>query len=178
MDRVRKHWRKEFQDRDDLTGEHPLGDMGQLILLGVFLIIWIADSFIFKYSTSLSEYVYIYIRIPVAVVILFIAGWLARSGLKTVFGEKREQPHVITTGAFGVVRHPIYFASILVYLGLILMTFSLFSVIVWLVIIVFYYFISKYEEKLLLQRFGSEYEDYMKKIPMLFPLKIGNRKKP
>jgi protein-S-isoprenylcysteine O-methyltransferase Ste14 len=61
---------------------------------------------------------------------------------------------------------------------MILLSFSLASVIVWLVIIVFYYFISKFEEKLLLEKFGSEYETYRKRVPMLFPLKIGHGRNP
>lgn len=168
----KKHWRELCRDRDDLTGEHAFGDSGQLILFGIFLITWISDSFIFRYSTFLSEYVPVYVRIAPALVVLLISGWLALFGLKTVFKDKREKPHVITSSVFSFVRHPIYSGAILLYLGLILMTLSLFSVIVWFVIVVFYYFISKYEEKLLLQRFESEYEDYTKKVPMLFPLRI------
>ena len=47
--------------------------------------------------------------------------------------------------------------------------FSLFATIIWLIIIAFYYFISKYEEKLLLEEFGKDYEDYIKEVPMLIP---------
>lgn len=32
--------------------------------------------------------------------------------------------------------------------------------------------ISRYEEKLLIQRFGSAYEEYKKKVPMLLPIKL------
>jgi len=70
---------------------------------------------------------------------------------------------------FGLVRHPIYLGSILLYLGLILYTLSLASVVIWLVIIVFYYFISRYEEKILTDFFGEEYVSYKQKVPMLFP---------
>jgi protein-S-isoprenylcysteine O-methyltransferase Ste14 len=52
------------------------------------------------------------------------------------------------------------------------LTFSLASAVLLLVIIVFYRFISRYEEKLLIERFGDEYREYMKKVPMLFPIKI------
>jgi hypothetical protein len=34
-------------------GEHPYGDLGQIIFLLGFLIIWILDSFVFKYSSLL-----------------------------------------------------------------------------------------------------------------------------
>jgi protein-S-isoprenylcysteine O-methyltransferase Ste14 len=94
------------------------------------------------------------------------------SGVKIVFGEIRETPRVITEGVFSFVRHPVYLGSILAFLGLIVMTLSLLSVIIWLIGIIFYYRISRYEERLLLSRFGKDYEDYMKKVPMLFPIRF------
>jgi len=36
---------KVFRHRDDLAGEHRLGDAGQLILFLVFMAVWITDSF-------------------------------------------------------------------------------------------------------------------------------------
>jgi len=166
------HLRKSHQHRDDLTGEYAFGDMGQLILLVVFLVVWIADSFIFKYSTFLTRYIFNYIRVPIALIVLAISGLLAWAGLKIVFGETREEPQVITTGVFSIVRHPIYLGSILLYLGFILLTLSPLSVLVWFLIIIFYYMISRYEEKLLTQRFGSVCEEYKKKVPLLFPIKL------
>ena len=164
--------RKSHQHRGDLTGEHAFSDIGQLIFLIIFLIVWIADSFVFKYSTFLTRYVSNYIRVPIALIVLAISGLLAWAGLKIVFRETREEPQVITTGVFSIVRHPIYLSSILLYLGFILLSLSLLSVLVWFIIIIFYYQISRYEEKLLTQRFGSAYEEYMKKVPMLFPIKL------
>jgi len=167
---MEKQQNKPNQKREDLTGEHTFGDAGQLILFFLFMAIWILDSFVYKYSTFLSDQTPWYIRIPVAAVIFFISGWMARSGLKIVFGQVREQPHVITEGVFSMVRHPVYLGAILLYLALIISTLSITSFIFWLVIIVFYVYISKTEEKLLTNRFGEEYKEYMKKVPMLFPV--------
>ncbi len=172
MKKEKGYLRKSHQHRGDLTGEHAFSDMGQLILLVVFLVVWIADSFVFKYSTFLTQYVSNYIRVPIALIVLVISGLLAWTGLKIVFRETREKPQVITTGVFSIVRHPIYLSSILLYLGFILLSLSLFSVLVWFIIIIFYYQISRYEEKLLTQRFGSAYEEYKKKVPMLLPIKL------
>ena len=135
------HLRKSHQHRGDLTGEHAFSDIGQLILLVVFLVVWIADSFVFKYSTFLTQYVANYIRVPIALIILTISGLLAGFGLNTVFGKTREEPQVITTGVFSIIRHPIYLSSILLYFGFILLSLSLLSVLVWILIIVFYYMI-------------------------------------
>jgi protein-S-isoprenylcysteine O-methyltransferase Ste14 len=171
MKREKDHLRKSHQHRDGLIGEYIYGDIGQLIFLIIFLIVWIADSFIFRYSTFLTQYISNFIRVPIALVILIISGLLARAGLNTVFGKKREEPHIITTGVFSFVRHPIYLASILFYLGFILLSLSLLSILVWILIIIFYYMISRYEEKLLIKAFGSVYGEYMRKVPMFLPIK-------
>jgi len=172
MKNEKGYLRKSHQHRGDLTGEHAFSDIGQLILLIIFLIVWIADSFIFEYSTFLTQYISNYIRVPIALIVLVISGLLAWTGLKIVFRETRKEPQVITTGVFSIVRHPIYLSSILLYLGFILLSLSLLSVLVWFIIIVFYYMISRYEERLLTQRFGSAYEEYKKKVPMLLPIKL------
>jgi hypothetical protein len=41
----------------DLTGEHPFEDIGQLIIAFLFLVVWITDSFFFKYSSFLNKYI-------------------------------------------------------------------------------------------------------------------------
>ncbi|UCC11368.1 MAG: isoprenylcysteine carboxylmethyltransferase family protein [candidate division WOR-3 bacterium] len=157
------------RERKDLVGEHPFGDTGQLILLLVFLIVWIGDSFILKLSTMATQYVPVSVRVVLFLVGITLAGILAQRGLSIVFGEERERPCVIKKGVFNLVRHPIYLGSLLLYLSCLLLTLSLLSVLVWLIIIAFYVYISRHEEKLLLARFGSEYEDYMGEVPMLIP---------
>ena len=157
------------KDREDLAGEHTLGDLGQIILFLIFLSVWILDTFFVMYSTLLSNYIPILLRIPLSVVILLISGFIAKSGLGQVFGEVRDQPIVIQTGVFSMVRHPIYLSAILLYLSLLIFSSSIISFVIWIIIISFYYYISEYEEKLLLKKFGKEYEEYMKEVPMLIP---------
>lgn len=160
---------KKHHNRDDLIGEHKLGDAGQVVLLILFLLIWILDSFVFNYSTFLAKYVPLYFRIPLGFLDLIYAWWFARSGLRIVFGEKRDKPEVIRKGVFSKVRHPIYLGAILLYLGMILITFSLISVAFWIFIILFYIWISKYEERILTEYFGKEYQEYKNEVPMLLP---------
>lgn len=160
---------KQHPDHPHLTGEHRWGDAGQLILFVLFMGIWVTDSFMFHYSTALLQDVSNYLRIGVAGPVL-IAGWiLARRGLRAVFGTEREKPELIRTGVFRVVRHPVYAGALLFYLGAILMTMSIASAAFWLVIIVFYVFICRYEERILTEKFGDDYLDYKKKTGMLFP---------
>jgi len=165
-----KHTQKKAQrQRDDLTGEHVVGDAGQIVLACLFAATWIADTFFFKYTTFLNQYVPPGARIPSGVVLLALSSYLATAGLSIVFGEKREKPGVIRKSVFGVVRHPVYLSEILLYLGLLMLSISLAAAVVWVIAIGFLHCISRYEERLLLARFGEDYEKYMRKVPMWFP---------
>ena len=155
--------------RDDLTGEHAVGDIGQLLVACLFGVTWVADSFFLRYTAFLNDIVPNWVRIPLAVVLLGFAAYLARTGLSIVFGERRETPRVIRKGVFGWVRHPVYLSEILLYLGLLMLSISLAAAVVWLIGIVFLHRISRYEELLLLERFGGEYEQYMRDVPMWIP---------
>jgi protein-S-isoprenylcysteine O-methyltransferase Ste14 len=160
---------KKHEGNPHLTGEHRWGDLGQLILFILFLAVWITDSFVFHYSTYLLDVAPDYVRISVAGVIL-VAGWyLARRGMKMVFGTVHEKPEVFKTGVFRIVRHPIYTGALLFYLGSICITLSIASAAFWLVIVAYYYLISRYEEKILLEAFGEEYAAYKRETGMLFP---------
>ena len=161
--------KKPFHDRDDLTGEHKTGDAGQIILAVIFIGVWVADTFFLKFSTMFSHYIPDYVKIPVAVILFAIAGYLAIKGMGIVFGKVRETPVVIKDGVFAVIRHPIYLSEILVYLGFLIMSLSLACVFIWIIIIVFMHYISLHEEKLLLERFGDDYRQYMKDVPMWIP---------
>jgi len=155
--------------REDLTGEHAFGDAGQIILAFLFAGAWIADTFFFQYTTLLNGYVPFVARIPLGALLLILSAYLARTGLAIVFGDRREKPAVIRKGVFGVVRHPVYLSEILLYLGLLMLSLSLAAAGIWVITILFLHYISKYEEKLLLSRFGEDYTKYMKEVPMWLP---------
>lgn len=155
--------------RNDLTGEHKLGDAGQLVILVLFLAIWILDNFFFSFSSFPNAYIPITVQIVLGVVLLLIAFYLARSGIRIVFNEVRETPGIIRKGVFRLVRHPIYLSEIVLYLGLLMFRTSLAAAFIWILAIIFFIFIAKYEEKLLLERFGEEYRTYMKEVGMYLP---------
>ncbi|NOQ95111.1 MAG: hypothetical protein GQ555_00660 [Desulfobacterales bacterium] len=161
--------KKTLPQRIDLIGEHRFGDAGQLLLACLFVVTWVVDTFILKYTTFLNHYVPNAIRIPIGIVLLVVSGYLAGKGLSIVFGEKREKPGVIRKSVFGVIRHPIYLSEILLYLGLLMMSLSLAAAFVWGIAILFLHYISRHEERLLLARFGEEYKRYMREVPMWIP---------
>ena len=170
------HKRREHAGRDDLAGEHKVSDIGQIILFILFIAANVIDIFWLNYSDWLRITVSYSIRIPVAAVILIPSGLMARSGLKTVFHDKRDQLEVISTGVFGLVRHPIYLSSLMLYLGILILTLSMPALIIFLFAVVFYYFISRYEEQILIEKLGDRYREYMKAVPMFIPRLFKRRK--
>jgi len=156
------------------NGEHPFGDAGQLLLLGVFLIVWIGDSFFLHRSTFLSDYVPLYIRLIILGLTLAAAICLFRSGHDVVSHEQRPNG-VVAAGAFRYVRHPLYLASILTYLGLTVSTASLFSLALLVGIFVFHNHIASYEEELLETQYGEDYRKYKMRTGK-WMLRIGNWK--
>ena len=143
------------------NGEHPLGDAGQLIIFGLFMVIWILDSFILHRSTFLADHIPLVFRLIFLGAALAAAFYLFKSGHVVVSGEQRPTT-MVSSGAFRYVRHPLYLGSILIYLGFTVSTASLFCLGLLVAIVVFYNYIAAYEEKLLLVKFGDAYVAYKK----------------
>lgn len=150
------------------NGEHPFGDAGQLIFLGFFLIVWVGDSFFLRISTSPSDYLPLFIRLILFVFSVSAAVYLVGSGHRVVGREKR-LCDMVTSGAFRYVRHPLYLGTLLFCLGLSVSTGSLLSLGSLAGLGLFYDYIAGYEEKLLLERFGKGYADYMKRTGKWLP---------
>ena len=155
--------------REDLTGEYAWGDAGQMIFAILFFLVWIIDSFFLHYTNQLNDVIPRPVRIPVGVVLICLAAWCAYSGLKIVFGEVRETPSVIRKGVLKYMRHPMYFSEVMLYLGLFLLNMSLAAGGVGVAAAFFLYYLSRYEERLLLNRFGDDYRAYMNDVGMWIP---------
>ena len=150
------------------NGEHPYGDLGQLILLGLFLVVWVGDSFFLHYSTFLAHYVPLSLRLLSAALALTVAFFLFKSG-HVVISHGHLPTSLVMDGAFRYVRHPLYFGCVLVYFGPAVATASLVSLAFLGVIIFFYDFIATYEENLLEKMFGDSYLTYQQKTGKWLP---------
>lgn len=153
------------------NGEHPYGDLGQLLLLILFLVIWWADSFVLHLSTLSSRYVSRSLRLYFLALTLTAALLLFKSGHVVISGGKHGAPpeSLVMTGAFRYVRHPLYLGCLLVYLGLAAATASLLSLAVLIIIFCFYNFIATYEEDFLEKRFGESYLAYQRQTGKWLP---------
>jgi protein-S-isoprenylcysteine O-methyltransferase Ste14 len=156
------------------TWERKIIDVGQVIGIMVFLIVWMLDSFVFHISDFLSKYVPWWILILIATPIWIFAVYLRLNGMKAVFGGRSKEPILITTGVFHITRHPNYLSLLLVYTGLIISTLSLISFVLFFLSSLYYNFIANYEEKYLLETFGDKYREYQRLVPK-WGIRIINR---
>lgn len=77
---------------------------------------------------------------------------------------------LITSGLYRFVRHPLYFFSLLVIWFVPVMTIN--WMIFSLLISLYFYIGSFYEEKKMVAQFGDSYRSYQRRVPRLFPLKM------
>ena len=170
-EKISAAWEKfaEHEHRPDVGGEHKYGDILQGLLLLLFIAVSIIDYFFLKTRLTLTPYVPLWARIFTSLLLLFTGWRLAKSGMQVVFGDVREKPSVINQGPFTQMRHPIYMGAILLYLAAVVLTLSLAAGVVWIVIAACYAILAKYEETLLIEKFGDDYRQYMQSVPMWIP---------
>jgi protein-S-isoprenylcysteine O-methyltransferase Ste14 len=161
--------KKSHEHRKDLAGEYRWGDTGQIVFLIIFIIGMIYDLFILKISDSWQNVFAWYFRILLFIPLIFIAGYFSQRAHKIVFQQERDDLIVIKTDVFAMIRHPMYFGSILVYLSFVILSFSLIALILFVTIVIFYYYLCRYEEQILIEKLGDQYRNYMKNVPMLIP---------
>jgi protein-S-isoprenylcysteine O-methyltransferase Ste14 len=84
---------------------------------------------------------------------------------------------LVTRGAYAFVRHPVYLAALLIWLGLAVGFQSTpASLVTMLYVIPIYVLYIRSEEEMMLESFGDAYRDYRRAVPMLLPRLL--RRKP
>ena len=87
--------------------------------------------------------------------------------------QLREKHHLITTGPYNQIRHPIYTSLFVYTTSLAIVTANVvFAVLTLAVIAVFSIRVPK-EEEMMIKEFGEEYKAYMQRTGMFFPKKAA-----
>jgi protein-S-isoprenylcysteine O-methyltransferase Ste14 len=108
------------------------------------------------------------VEMLVGYAIVFFGISLLIEGWREVYMATKEN-RLATEGLYGVVRHPQYTGIFLAVFGQLIHwptvpTVVLFPILVWA-----YYRLAKREENQMVEAFGSQYEDYKKRVPMFLP---------
>jgi len=165
---------------DSISDDLDTNTVYNLILLGLFIFHPFLVVLAFKENQILIEsYFPLWNEAYVSVtgILLIMIG-----GIVTVIGRAQisrfgsgilqiEDDHsLITTGIYEYIRHPIYAGGLLGIMG-IYMAFR--SLLTLTVVTILYFFIMRhrisFEEEMLLEEFGDEYKNYMKKTKKLIP---------
>jgi len=94
---------------------------------------------------------------------LFVQGW-------RVLHRARQQNRLVTTGLYGLIRHPQYTG---LFTGLfgegVIHWPTIFSVGLFPIIVLAYVLLARSEEKRVVEQFSDEYRAYQQRVPMFFP---------
>lgn len=115
--------------------------------------------------------------------IAFVGEIIRFWGVSIVGAETRTTGRVggtflITSGPFSYVRNPLYLGNMLLYAGVGVMSMALYPWLLVIAIVWFYiqyYLIVTKEEEYLIERFGSEYEEYRLNVRRFIPRVIPYR---
>lgn len=104
-------------------------------------------------------------------IFIVLFGFLIRVAARGYKSEKSWNGRsLMSDGLYGLVRHPMYFGTLLIGMGIVLVLFQW-----WAFLIFLFVFLAIYtpqvckEENNLLQLFGEEYKAYCRKTPKYFP---------
>jgi protein-S-isoprenylcysteine O-methyltransferase Ste14 len=89
-------------------------------------------------------------------------------GLNIYTRPSKDEP-LVTTGFFGIVRHPILFANVLWPLGWSLICGSWIGVALWPIWSLLAYLMSFIEEDRMIEAYGDAYRLYRTKVPRIIP---------
>ncbi|MCL5435919.1 MAG: isoprenylcysteine carboxylmethyltransferase family protein [Patescibacteria group bacterium] len=138
--------------------------MWVIILLGAVVFFWLVPT-----GAVLSERTYSWLLFfpALAYGLYFYIRGLSANHSPAVSAANVKQ--LATTGAYAVVRHPIYSADIVIAWGVFFAfpSLRLLVTVIWATAIFVYW--AKLEEEALVQKFGEEYQSYRSRVPMLFP---------
>ena len=149
------------QEQKFIAEEHPEGDKFQLMMLGVFLAIWLTDSFIIR-ATILDSLGAWYLRAALGALIVCAGLYLVNESHKLVIDSS--ELRLIDWGVYSLARHPMYLGIMLVYLGLAVLTVSTASLVILVGIFYVYDRIADYEEARIMEIMGDQFLEYRRKI--------------
>lgn len=100
--------------------------------------------------------------IMVAGILLIVFGWRD-------IHRGKAQNQLVSTGIYAHIRHPQYLGFLLLTLGMNLEWTTIFTFLLWPVLVVMYYRLAKEEDQENLLQFGEEFQEYQSRVPGFLP---------
>mgnify|MGYP006071559911 CR=1 FL=1 len=103
-----------------------------------------------------------------AIIIAIWSGWELKKSRLSVFSELKGGAHLISTGLYHMIRHPMYSALLLFFLPTVVLGEGPIVILFFFVLLTTLILKMRYEEKILKDHF-AEYERYSKNTFYLIP---------
>lgn len=111
---------------------------------------------------------------------MVIGSYLTLIGMVLVYigwAKIHKSKELVTEGIYKYIRHPQYTGLFFIITGWIIHWANVLTFLMYPIMIYMYYRLAKKEEKELIQYFGSEYEIYLDKTSMFFPINLRSLRK-
>lgn len=109
--------------------------------------------------------------------IVFSGASLVADGWRRIHHARRED-RLVKDGVYARIRHPQYTGLFLIIFGEGIVHWpTIVSVLAFPIIIVAYTVLARKEERQVLDRFGDEYREYLRRVPMFVPRRGGGQPK-
>lgn len=160
--------------RQPLEYESPLS----LALLSTFGLVMLIALIIYAFYVTLFPWMQLplpaivrWIGILMGIVCLPLIAWV-QSALGVAFSKTltiQEGQELVTTGPYSRIRHPMYLVHTFWFFSWFLISTNLLFAICWIFWSVYVFVRIPQEEQMLLEQFGTGYEEYMKNTGRLLP---------
>ena len=169
------------------AGENPLSPSFIIALVGTLALF--AESLVYVYlGLTGTTRVFGSLFVPTLTVQMFgsiiyalgavLHAWSVRvRGMHAVSWAMSSDHRLIRAPPYSIVRHPSYLGYMLMIVGLTLIWGNAVTLVPWIAI-PGYYFVSFYEESMLLEQFGEEYRRYMNDVGAFILRTAGHREAP
>jgi len=143
------------------------GPRGLFISLFLFLLaVWKNDDI--GLPSIIDNY---FIRLAILILSIVITNIIVIWSLKSLPPKFRGE-YLVTTGAFAYFRHPLYGAFLSFFNFGLAIYLNNYIFIIWAVLLFpIWHWNIRYEENLMIEKFGDEYVNYSKRVSRFFPLK-------
>ncbi len=127
----------------------------------IIMMLWLAHPFVLSVTVGL---IMVVVGELLRVYAVSFIGGVSRTRTESTGGN------VISEGPFAYTRNPLYIGNFLISVGFAVYSGSILVILLTIGLFVFqYHHIVNYEEGLLMARFGTPYDEYMRRVPRWLP---------
>ena len=145
-----------------LTNKDYLFVTLQMILFVIYIFDILPKFKVPAYLSSAGVFV------AVSGVVISVVAMLKLDQNLTAFPTPKANSELVSSGLYKFIRHPIYTGVILFVFGYAVFKMSIFKMILAVLLLILFWFKSKYEEKRLQEKY-SGYSEYQQKTGRFFP---------